>query len=121
VQVNSPESGKILELFAAEGDTVSVGGNLFNVEVGEVPADYGKSPEKQTEQTPKEEIAPKEEVQPKEPKVQPKEPKVQPKEPKVQPKEPKVQPKVTPSVVEEFVTTAGSRTERAVFHMIKIG
>jgi 2-oxoglutarate dehydrogenase E2 component (dihydrolipoamide succinyltransferase) len=107
VQVNSPESGKILELFAAEGDTVSVGGNLFNVEVGEVPADYGKSPEKQTEQTPKEEIAPKEEVQPK--------------EPKVQPKEPKVQPKVTPSVVEEFVTTAGSRTERAVFHMIKIG
>lgn len=38
VQVNSPEPGKVLQLFAKEGDTVSVGGELFKIELGEVPA-----------------------------------------------------------------------------------
>ncbi|KAJ3259075.1 2-oxoglutarate dehydrogenase complex E2 component [Boothiomyces macroporosus] len=32
VQVNSPESGVLLELFSAEGDTVSVGGQLFKID-----------------------------------------------------------------------------------------
>ena len=38
VQVNSPESGTVVEHFAKEGDTVSVGGNLFSLELGEAPA-----------------------------------------------------------------------------------
>jgi 2-oxoglutarate dehydrogenase E2 component (dihydrolipoamide succinyltransferase) len=35
VQVNSPEAGTITELFFKEGETVSVGGDLFKVELGE--------------------------------------------------------------------------------------
>ncbi|KAL2919752.1 hypothetical protein HK105_200668 [Polyrhizophydium stewartii] len=42
VQVNSPEPGTIVELFAQEGDTVSVGGNLFKILPGDGPA--GGSP-----------------------------------------------------------------------------
>ncbi|KAJ8326756.1 hypothetical protein QVD99_005458 [Batrachochytrium dendrobatidis] len=38
IQVNSPDSGKITELCSNEGDTVAVGGNLFKLELGEVPA-----------------------------------------------------------------------------------
>ena len=37
VTINSPESGIILELFAKEGETVSVGGNLFKLELGDRP------------------------------------------------------------------------------------
>jgi 2-oxoglutarate dehydrogenase E2 component (dihydrolipoamide succinyltransferase) len=44
VQVNSPDSGKVLELFAAEGDTVAVGGKLFKVEIGNVPEGVSSSP-----------------------------------------------------------------------------
>jgi 2-oxoglutarate dehydrogenase E2 component (dihydrolipoamide succinyltransferase) len=36
--VNSPEPGKVVQLYAKEGDTVAVGGELFKIEVGEVPA-----------------------------------------------------------------------------------
>ncbi|KAI8898687.1 hypothetical protein BC833DRAFT_588853 [Globomyces pollinis-pini] len=39
VSVNSPEAGKIVALFAQEGDTIAVGADLFKVEVGDVPAD----------------------------------------------------------------------------------
>ncbi|KAI8819346.1 uncharacterized protein EV422DRAFT_534409 [Fimicolochytrium jonesii] len=39
VTVNSPESGKVLEHFANEGDTISVGGNLFKIELGDAPAE----------------------------------------------------------------------------------
>ncbi|KAI8815064.1 hypothetical protein BJ742DRAFT_782220 [Cladochytrium replicatum] len=43
IPVNSPESGVVLELFAEEGSTVTVGGNLFKVDnAGEKPA--GESP-----------------------------------------------------------------------------
>jgi 2-oxoglutarate dehydrogenase E2 component (dihydrolipoamide succinyltransferase) len=35
--VNSPEQGKIVQLFAKEGDTVSVGGDLLQVEIGDFP------------------------------------------------------------------------------------
>jgi pyruvate/2-oxoglutarate dehydrogenase complex dihydrolipoamide acyltransferase (E2) component len=35
VQVNSSDSGFVKGLFFAEGDTVSVGGNLFEIELGE--------------------------------------------------------------------------------------
>lgn len=38
VQVNSPESGTIQEYFAKEGDTVSVGGNLFKILLGDAPS-----------------------------------------------------------------------------------
>lgn len=38
VQVNSPEPGKITSLFVKEGDTVAVGGNLLEVEVGDFPS-----------------------------------------------------------------------------------
>ncbi|KAI8926734.1 hypothetical protein BC831DRAFT_455229 [Entophlyctis helioformis] len=44
VQVNSPESGKILELFSQEGDTVSVGGNLFKILPGDAPAGGNAAP-----------------------------------------------------------------------------
>ncbi len=32
----------MLELFANEGDTVNVGGNLFKIELGDVPAEAAK-------------------------------------------------------------------------------
>jgi len=38
VTVNSPESGKLLELLFQEGDTVAVGANLCKIELGEAPA-----------------------------------------------------------------------------------
>ncbi|KAI9092448.1 hypothetical protein DFS34DRAFT_667699 [Phlyctochytrium arcticum] len=56
VPVNSPESGDILELYANEGDTVSVGGNLFKIELGDAPKE-GSSPksESKSQETQKEE------------------------------------------------------------------
>jgi 2-oxoglutarate dehydrogenase E2 component (dihydrolipoamide succinyltransferase) len=44
VQVNSPEAGKVLELFAAVGDTVAVGGDLFKIELGEGGAATASAP-----------------------------------------------------------------------------
>jgi pyruvate/2-oxoglutarate dehydrogenase complex dihydrolipoamide acyltransferase (E2) component len=38
VQVNSPESGNIIKKFFKEGETVSVGANLFEIELGESAA-----------------------------------------------------------------------------------
>ncbi|KAJ3326338.1 2-oxoglutarate dehydrogenase complex E2 component [Boothiomyces sp. JEL0866] len=44
VQVNAPESGKVLGLFAAEGDTVAVGADLFKIELGDVPEGQKSTP-----------------------------------------------------------------------------
>jgi 2-oxoglutarate dehydrogenase E2 component (dihydrolipoamide succinyltransferase) len=44
VQVNSPESGTVLEHFANEGDTVSVGGNLFKIKLGDAPPEGSTPP-----------------------------------------------------------------------------
>ncbi|KAJ3262111.1 2-oxoglutarate dehydrogenase complex E2 component [Boothiomyces macroporosus] len=44
VQVNAPESGKVLDLFAAEGDTVAVGADLFKIELGDVPEGQKSAP-----------------------------------------------------------------------------
>ena len=41
VTVNSPESGKIVEQYAKEGDTVEVGQDLYKVELGEAPEGPG--------------------------------------------------------------------------------
>lgn len=41
VQVNSPEAGKVTKLCASEGDTVTVGSDLFEVEPGTAPAGTG--------------------------------------------------------------------------------
>lgn len=49
VTVNSPESGTILELYAQEGDTVSVGGNLFKIELGDAPKEGAAPAAKQPE------------------------------------------------------------------------
>ncbi|KAJ3269426.1 2-oxoglutarate dehydrogenase complex E2 component [Terramyces sp. JEL0728] len=50
VQVNSPESGVLLELFSSEGDTVSVGGQLFKIDTDKAgdsaqQSESGKQPE----------------------------------------------------------------------------
>jgi 2-oxoglutarate dehydrogenase E2 component (dihydrolipoamide succinyltransferase) len=37
VSVNSPASGTIIELFAAEEDNVAVGADLFKLELGDAP------------------------------------------------------------------------------------
>lgn len=34
MQVNSPDKGKVVQLFAEVGDTVTVGGDLFKIELG---------------------------------------------------------------------------------------
>lgn len=37
VSVNSPASGTIIEVFAAEEDNVAVGADLFKLELGDAP------------------------------------------------------------------------------------
>ncbi len=45
VTVNSPESGVIVELFASEGDTINVGGNLFSIDTDGKPSAADAAPE----------------------------------------------------------------------------
>ncbi|TFK20905.1 dihydrolipoamide succinyltransferase [Coprinopsis marcescibilis] len=52
VQVNSPHSGKIVKLLAAEEDTVTVGQDLFIVEPGEVGESAAPPPAKESEAAP---------------------------------------------------------------------
>ncbi|KAI8897098.1 single hybrid motif-containing protein [Globomyces pollinis-pini] len=44
VQVNSPENGTVIALFANEGDTIAVGNNLFTIAVGEGEATQSTKP-----------------------------------------------------------------------------
>ncbi|KAJ3274961.1 2-oxoglutarate dehydrogenase complex E2 component [Terramyces sp. JEL0728] len=44
VQVNAPDSGKVLGLFAEEGETVAVGADLFKLELGDVPEGQKSAP-----------------------------------------------------------------------------
>ncbi|KAK0480681.1 dihydrolipoamide succinyltransferase [Armillaria novae-zelandiae] len=105
VSVNAPQSGKIVELLAAEEDTVTVGQDLFVLEPGEAGATAPPPPK---EDTPKPPAEPKEQQAAKPaaapaPEKKPSEPKQEPKkELKKGPEPPKPAP------------TAGSRNETRV-------
>ncbi|KAF9972885.1 2-oxoglutarate dehydrogenase complex E2 component [Actinomortierella ambigua] len=60
VAVNSPKSGTIVELYAAEEDTVAVGADLFKLELGDAPAGGAAAPKEEKKEEKKEE-APKQE------------------------------------------------------------
>ncbi|KAK0220121.1 dihydrolipoamide succinyltransferase [Armillaria fumosa] len=105
VSVNAPQSGKIVELLAAEEDTVTVGQDLFVLEPGEAGGAAAPPPPK--EDTPKPPVEPKEQQTAKPaatpaPEKKPSEPKQEPKELKKEPEPPKPAP------------TAGSRNETRV-------
>ncbi|KAK0238070.1 dihydrolipoamide succinyltransferase [Armillaria nabsnona] len=106
VSVNAPQSGKIVELLAAEEDTVTVGQDLFVLEPGETGGAAAPPPPK--EDTPKAPTEPKEQqaakpAAPPAPEKKPSEPKHEPKkELKKEPEPPKPAP------------TAGSRNETRV-------
>ncbi|TPX59905.1 dihydrolipoyllysine-residue succinyltransferase [Powellomyces hirtus] len=123
VTVNSPESGTILELYHQEGDTVSVGGNFYRIELGEAPEGGAEAPKEAESKK----SAPKEEAKPEPTKEAPKAapepvkkfdaPKAKSPEPAAAPKPASSAPK-TPAVPvegEEFAgQLPGSRTERRV-------
>ena len=61
VAVNSPEEGKIVEVYAEEEDTVEVGKDLLKIEPGEAPKDDGKKEEKKDDKKEEKKPEPKEE------------------------------------------------------------
>ena len=112
--MNSPESGTVLEHFAKEGDTVSVGGNLFKIKLGDAPPEGSTPPPP----PPKKEEPKKEEQKaaappPPAPKKAPEQSKPAPPSPAAESK--KTAPKPTP-VGEEDPSTkvSGARTETRV-------
>lgn len=52
VTVNAPESGKIVEQFAKEGDTVAVGGEFYKIELGDAPESSASSASTLTQTAP---------------------------------------------------------------------
>ncbi|KAI8584564.1 hypothetical protein K450DRAFT_216924 [Umbelopsis ramanniana AG] len=80
VSVNSPASGTIIEVFAAEEDNVAVGADLFKLELGDAPKEGAASSEakeepkkEETKEEPKKQEAPKPAAsQPSQPSEQPK-------------------------------------------------
>ncbi|KAI9289874.1 hypothetical protein BC943DRAFT_312805 [Umbelopsis sp. AD052] len=102
VSVNSPASGTIIEVFAAEEDNVAVGADLFKLELGDAPKEGAASSEAKEEpkkeetkeETKKEEQPKKEEKKVEESKPAP--PKEEPKKqeaPKTAASQPSEQPK----------------------------
>ncbi|KAJ3057021.1 2-oxoglutarate dehydrogenase complex E2 component [Rhizophlyctis rosea] len=57
VTINSPESGTILEQYANDGDTVTVGGNLYRVELGSAPPKGAEAPKAESKPEAKQELA----------------------------------------------------------------
>ncbi|KAJ3293972.1 2-oxoglutarate dehydrogenase complex E2 component [Borealophlyctis nickersoniae] len=122
VTINSPESGTILEQYANDGDTVTVGGNLYKLELGDAPPAGSQSVAKEApkEEAPKQE-ARKEEVKPAVEAPKPEPSKQAPPAPKSAP-QPPAPSKATPSPVqftgsedEEYPGhLPGARTERRV-------
>ncbi|KAF9111178.1 2-oxoglutarate dehydrogenase complex E2 component [Mortierella sp. AM989] len=111
VAVNSPKSGTIVELFAAEEDTVAVGADLFKLELGDAPAG-GAAPKK--EESKKEEPK-KEEPKKEEPKEEPKKEQPKKEEPKKeQPKKETPAPSKSALASESSAPVAFSREERTV-------
>ncbi|CAG8575792.1 5099_t:CDS:10 [Ambispora gerdemannii] len=76
VPVNSPYTGKIVEIYANEEDNVEIDGKLLRLELGDAPADAAPEAPKDTKAEPREE--------PKETKAEPRE---EPKETKLEPRE----------------------------------
>ncbi|KAJ3365354.1 2-oxoglutarate dehydrogenase complex E2 component [Kappamyces sp. JEL0680] len=94
VQVNSPEPGKVLGLFAQEGDTVSVGGELFKIEVGGAAAAGDASA---AESKPKADPAPKKESPPPKKESPPPQKESPPPKTEAAPPKPAPSPKSTPA------------------------
>ncbi|KAJ3044304.1 2-oxoglutarate dehydrogenase complex E2 component [Rhizophlyctis rosea] len=115
VTINSPESGTILEVFANDGDTVSVGGNLFKIELGGEPPKAAEQPKKEA---PKKEEPKKEEPKTEAPK--PAAPKQEAPKPAPPPSKPAPAPSKAPQQTfaaedEEYPgQLPASRTERRV-------
>ena len=115
VQVNSPESGTVTELFASEGDTVSVGGNLFKLTLSDAPtADQIASDKKEAPAPPPAAAPPVQQVK----KEAPPPPKVSsppPIETKKSDPTPPVKPTSSPTGTSLF---GGVRTEKRVYFII---
>lgn len=92
VAVNSPEEGKIVEVYAEEEDTVEVGKDLLKIEPGEAPKDDGKKEEKKEEKKDDKKDDKKEEKK-EEKKPEPKEEKKEEKKPEPKKEESKPAPK----------------------------
>ncbi|KAG0001811.1 2-oxoglutarate dehydrogenase complex E2 component [Modicella reniformis] len=113
VAVNSPKAGTIVALYAKADDTVSVGADLFKLELGDAPAGGAPPKEKSAKETPKKEEPKKEEPKKEEPKKE--EPKKQ--EPqKTEPKkaEPKKETSSPATTTDTSAPVAFSREERTV-------
>ncbi|KAL1925597.1 uncharacterized protein VTP21DRAFT_480 [Calcarisporiella thermophila] len=116
VSVNSPAAGTIVETFANEEDTVSVGANLFRLELGGAPKEGAAKPEESKPET-KAEEAPKKEETPKAaapPKSEP--PKTQETKPKAEAAAPAPASKPKESEASSTSTPSpfGNREERRV-------
>ncbi|KAI9025018.1 dihydrolipoyllysine-residue succinyltransferase E2 component [Phycomyces nitens] len=106
VTVNSPASGTIVEVYAQEEDTVSVGGDFFKLELGDAPKEGSVQTKQETKQETKAE--PKAEVKAEAKKEEvPKEVKAAP-TPAPAPKETKAAP------VADEAKVYGNRTENRV-------
>ncbi|OZJ05746.1 hypothetical protein BZG36_01281 [Bifiguratus adelaidae] len=116
ISVNAPASGTITETFANEEDTVSVGADLFKMELGDAPSGDAAKKEESSEQ-PKEIEArdePKTKEEPKQQKEKPK-PAPQPVEEKPAPKQaPAADASSAPSSSGSAPKVTGSREERRV-------
>jgi len=99
VSVNSPASGTIVEVFAAEEDNVAVGADLFKLELGDGPKEGAAAASEPKKEEPKQEEPKKEE--PKEEKPQ-----------ESKPAPPKEEPKKVEQKQEESKPAASQPTEQ---------
>ncbi|KAH8553685.1 dihydrolipoyllysine-residue succinyltransferase E2 component [Umbelopsis sp. PMI_123] len=111
VSVNSPASGTIIELFAAEEDNVAVGADLFKLELGDAPKE-GATPSQPKEEPKKEEVKEEPKKEEKVEESKPAAPKEEPKKAEA-PKPAAPQPSA-PQPSEQPKATIGNRTENRV-------
>ncbi|OAD76311.1 dehydrogenase complex E2 component, partial [Phycomyces blakesleeanus NRRL 1555(-)] len=109
VTVNSPASGTIVEVFAQEEDTVSVGGDFFKLELGDAPKE-GSVQTKKEEPKSETKAEPKAEVKVESKKEEPKEVKATP----TPTPTPAAAPKAAAPVAEDSKKVFGNRTENRV-------
>ncbi|KAJ2962504.1 hypothetical protein NQZ79_g2400 [Umbelopsis isabellina] len=119
VSVNSPASGTITEVFAAEEDNVAVGADLFKLELGDAPKEGAASSEPKKEESkdePKKEETKQEEPKKEEPKQEKAEESkpASKEEPKKVEQKQESKPAASQSAASEEPKAYGSRSENRV-------